>query len=63
MNEGDRERLLRINERVEAIEQLALELKHLGQGAPAVEKNAESILSTVYVLKFGISDIIGMDIP
>ena len=63
MNEGDRERLLRINERVEAIERLALELKQLGQGAPAVEKNAESILSTVYVLKFGISDVIGFDTP
>jgi hypothetical protein len=63
MNEGDRERLLRINERVGAIERLALELKQLGQGVPAVEKNAESILSTVYVLKFGISDIAGIDTP
>ena len=63
MNEGDRERLLRINERVEGIERLALELKQLGQGVPAVEKNAETILSTVYVLKFGISDVAGIDIP
>ena len=63
MHEEDRKRLLRINERVEAIERLALELKQLGKGAPAVEKNAESILSTVYVLKFGISDVIGIDTP
>ena len=63
MNEGDRERLLRINERVEGIERLALELKQLGQGVPAVEKNAETILSTVFVLKFGISDVAGIDIP
>lgn len=44
--------------KIEKIEQLALELKALGKGVPAVEKNAQGILSFTHVLRFGISDLI-----
>ncbi len=47
--------------RIDHIEKLALELKKLGREIPAVEKNSRNILSAVYNLKFGISDIAEID--
>lgn len=47
--------------KIDRIEELALELKELGQGVPAVEKNSRDILSATYNLKFGISDIAEID--
>ncbi len=47
--------------RIDYIEKLALELKKLGREIPAVEKNSRNILSAVYNLKFGISDIAEID--
>jgi hypothetical protein len=34
----------------------------MGQGIPAVEKNSRNILSAVFNLKLGVSDIADMDI-
>lgn len=53
----DWHRLREMSEKIEEIERLVLELKELGQGMPVIEKNACSILSIIYVLKFGISDV------
>ena len=47
--------------RIDRIEKLALELKKLGREIPTVEKNSRNILSAVYNLKFGISDIAEID--
>lgn len=47
--------------KIDRLEELALELKELGQGVPAVEKNSRDILSATYNLKFGISDIAEID--
>ena len=47
--------------RIDHIERLALELKQLGHEIPVVEKNSRNILSAVYNLKFGISDIAEID--
>ena len=47
--------------RIDHIEKLALELKKMGREIPTVEKNSQSILSAVYNLKFGISDIAEID--
>jgi hypothetical protein len=58
MREEDLERLRRMDEEIKAIEQHALHLASLGDHLPVVEKNARSILSAIYVLKFGISDIV-----
>ena len=61
--DSDRKKLRQVAEKIAQIESRALELKHLGQGIPAIEKNARDILNTVYVLKFGISDIAEIDTP
>jgi hypothetical protein len=50
-------RLREMGEKLEEIERLVLDLKELGKGMPVIEKNACSILSFIYVLKFGISDV------
>ena len=47
--------------KIDQIEKLALELNDLGQGIPVIEKNVDHFLNTVFVLKFGISDIAGID--
>ena len=61
MTSTERKVLRQMNARIKQIEDLALELKQLGQDVPVIQKNAEVILSTVYVLKFGISDIVEID--
>ena len=53
----DWDRLREMSEKIEEIERLVLELKELGHGMPVIEKNVCSILSFIYVLKFGISDV------
>ena len=50
-------RLSEMKKKIEEIERLVLDLKELGQGMPVIEKNACSILSFIYVLKFCISDV------
>jgi hypothetical protein len=47
--------------KIDQIEKLAMELNDLGKGIPVIEKNVDHFLSTVFVLKFGISDIAGID--
>jgi len=44
--------------KIEKIERLTVELQALGKGIPAVENNAQSILSFTHVLRFGISDLV-----
>ena len=61
MTTTERKVLQQMNTRIKKIEDLALELKQLGKGVPVIKKNAEIILSTVYVLRFGISDIVEID--
>jgi hypothetical protein len=43
---------------IKAIEERAKRLKELGRGFETVEKNAEAILTFVYLLRKNISDII-----
>ena len=45
-----------MKEKIDKIEELALDLKELGKGIPVIEKNTRCLLSFVHVLKFGISD-------
>jgi hypothetical protein len=60
---SDRDRLRQMTEKIAQIENRARELQDLGYGIPAVEKNVRDILNTVFVLKFGISDIAGIESP
>jgi len=55
-------RLKDMKTKIEQIEKLTLELKHLGDGIPVVEKNVQCFLNTAYVLKFGIADVAEIDI-
>ena len=43
---------------INAIEERTKRLKELGRGFEAVEKNAEAILTFVYLLRKNVSDII-----
>lgn len=60
MDHGDLTTLRAIRENIDRIEEYAQQLKTLGEGVPAVETNARCILTSVYLLKFGISDIVGI---
>ena len=61
MGSGKNTILQEMKTKIDQIETLALELRELGQGVPAVEKNSRDILSATYNLKFGISDIAEID--
>ena len=63
MGNTDLDTLRPMSEKIEQIEILALDLQQLGQGIPVVEKNVRDILNTIYVLKFGISDLVELDLP
>ena len=43
---------------IKAIEERAMRLKELGRGFEAVEKNADAILTFVYLLRKNVSDIL-----
>ncbi len=43
---------------IKAIEERTKKLRELGRGFEAVEKNAEAILTFIYLLKKNVSDII-----
>jgi hypothetical protein len=61
MNSQQKTSLQEMKSKIDEIEKLALELNDLGQGIPVIEKNVDHFLNTVFVLKFGISDIAGID--
>ena len=61
MNSQEKTSLQEMKSKIDEIEKLALELNDLGQGIPVIEKNVEHFLNTVFVLKFGISDIAEID--
>ncbi len=63
MENSDHELLRLMAEKITQIEIRAKELQHLGHGLPVIEKNARDILHTVYVLKFGISDVADVEFP
>jgi len=61
MDQGNLENLRKIKEKIDGIETYAQQLRSLGEGVPAVETNARCILTSVYLLKFGISDILDVN--
>jgi uncharacterized protein YoxC len=61
MNPQEKTLLQEMKSKIEQIEKLACELNDLGQGVPVIEKNVKIFLNTVFVLKFGISDITEID--
>ncbi len=61
MNSQEKTLLQEMKSKIEQIEKLACELNDIGQGIPVIEKNVQNFLNTVFVLKFGISDITEID--
>ncbi|MCJ7809326.1 MAG: hypothetical protein MUP26_03580 [Desulfobulbaceae bacterium] len=53
--------LKKMHAKIAEIEMRINELRSLGAGLPAVEKNTRSMLNCIYVLKFGISDIVDIE--
>jgi len=49
--------LKEMKDRIDRIEELVLDLKQMGEGIPVIEKNTRCLLSYLWALKFGISDV------
>jgi hypothetical protein len=58
MDQDNLKVLREMKDKIDRIEEAAQQLKSLGRGVPAVEKNAECVLSAIHNLKFGICDIV-----
>ena len=58
---ADKTKLQDMRDKIDRIETLAEELASSGKGLPVVEKNARVILTAIYLLKFGVSDIVELD--
>ena len=61
MKPEDKILLHKMKDKIEGLEKLALELRVLGKGVPAVENNSRDILSSAYILRFAISDVADID--
>jgi len=61
MNPQEKANIRKMKSKIDEIEKLARELNDLGQGIPVIEKNVDHFLNTIFVLKFGISDIAEID--
>lgn len=58
---ADRKVLQDMRDKIDRIESLAQELASSGKGLPVIEKNAQVILTAIYLLKFGVSDVVELD--
>jgi hypothetical protein len=58
---ADRKVLQDMRDKIDRIETLAQELASSGKGLPVIEKNARMILTAIYLLKFGVSDVVELD--
>ena len=58
---ADRKVLQDMRDKIDRIETLAQELASSGKGVPVIEKNARVILTAIYLLKFGVSDVVELD--
>jgi len=57
MTSENRKVINEMKTRIDKIERLVAELKAFGRQVPAVQKTRRNILTTTYILKFGISDV------
>lgn len=56
----DKELVVKMDERIQAIKKATLELKELSNGIQAVERNADRILASVRMLEINVSDVLEM---
>ncbi len=54
----DRELVVDMDEKIQAIQKAALELKEMSGGMQAVDRNADRILASVKMLEINVSDVL-----
>ena len=54
----DKELVLNMDEKIQAIKKAALELKEMSGGMQAVDRNADRILTSVKMLEINVSDVL-----
>ncbi len=54
----DKELVVDMDEKIQAIKKAALELKELSGGMQAVDRNADRILASVKMLEINVSDVL-----
>jgi hypothetical protein len=54
----DKEVLMKMDEKIQAIKEAALELKEISGGIQAVDRNVDRILASAKMLEINISDVI-----
>jgi hypothetical protein len=56
----DKELLVKMDEKIQAIKKAALELKELSSGIQAVDRNADRILASAKMLEINVSDVLAI---
>ncbi len=54
----NKQELKKLDTRIKAIRKAAQELKELGSGIPAVNRNADRILASVKMLEINVTDLL-----
>jgi len=54
----DKDVLIKMNERIQAIKEAALELKEMSGGIQAVDRSVDRILASAKMLEINVSDVI-----
>jgi hypothetical protein len=54
----DKEILMKMDEKIQAIKEAALELKEMSDGIQAVDRNVDRILASAKMLEINVSDVI-----
>jgi hypothetical protein len=54
----DKDLLIKMDEKIQAIKKVALELKEISGGIEAVDRNADRILTSAKMLEINVSDVL-----
>jgi len=54
----DKDLVVKMDEKIQAIKKAALELKEISGGIQAVDRNADRILTSVKMLEINVSDVL-----
>jgi hypothetical protein len=54
----DKDLLVKMDEKIQAIKEAALELKEVSGGIQAVDRNADRILTSAKMLEINVSDVL-----
>jgi hypothetical protein len=54
----DKDLLVKMDEKIQAIKEAALELKEISGGIQAIDRNADRILTSAKMLEINVSDVL-----